>query len=449
MSIIKNTILSLVVLSCFMSIAPAVAGCKEIYDEAAYGEKRAPMLFLVEGADGYLFISKKDMIEDYTLEPDTLVYAKRLQKILRNRGMNMVMVVQPTRGLVHQNKISAADKAHYQFDATKAHGSFATMIKTLQDQGLLVATLPNLNFPNYAYMRDHHWTALGAKQVALDVARVVKAQDFYKSLPKQTFVTDKVTPSKGFRGSLANTYEEVCHQKLPLEKLTEYKTIVAPLAGKDQSSALFGEEQSPPVVLMGTSFSSNEAAHANFDGWLKEALSLDVLNYSVRGGGLNSSLLLYFVSKEYREKKQSLMVWEMPSYLRFGGSSLWREIVPAAVGDCKGTDKEMYSDDISLSSEKGDIFDDDAWEDFNDKAGKGDGYYLVLSFDKDLDKSAKLEAMAGEKKLLNVNLSHSNRMGENLSYFVDMGPNFTMDKVSLSLNKKDVGRTVTVRACKY
>ncbi|MEK7802502.1 MAG: hypothetical protein AAB276_08620, partial [Pseudomonadota bacterium] len=197
------------------------------------------------------------------------------------------------------------------------------------------------------------------------------------------------------------------------------------------------------------SFSSNEAAHANFDGWLKEALSLDVLNYSVRGGGLNSSLLLYFVSKEYREKKQSLMVWEMPSYLRFGGSSLWREIVPAAVGDCKGTDKEMYSDDISLSSEKENIFDDDAWEDFNDKAGKGDGYYLVLSFDKDLDKSAKLEAMAGEKKLLNVNLSHSNRMGENLSYFVDMGPNFTMDKVSLSLNKKDVGRTVTVRACKY
>jgi len=424
----------------FAATAPKV--CKALTDETAYSKKREAMMFLVEGSDGYLFISKKDLESEFKIDEKSIPYAKRFIETLKKRGLNVVFVIQPTRGLVHQDKISAADKKLYNFDETAAKTNFSGMIKKLTDDGFTVATLPNLSMPDYAYRRDHHWTAAGAKAIAYEAARIIKQEPYYNDIPKTKFITDKGVENKKFVGVLANAYEDVCKQKSAPETIFEYKTTA--VTDGNNSSALFGDASAPPVVLAGTSFSSNEAAHANFDGWLKESLSADVLNYAVRGGGFNSGVLSYLASDDYKNKKQSLLVWEMGGYLKFGSPSGWQELVAAPYGDCKGTSREIKAKSISLSSATTNLLNGDDWNSIGSKPS-----YLYFSFDKDLDASGKIQALQGDKKQWESSLSHSRRVDENIPYYLDISPDKAFDNMTLTVKDKDIGRKLNLSICRY
>lgn len=430
------------------SAPSAFAACKDIENKKAYSKKREGVKFLVEGTDGFLFISRKDLQQDFPLSKRNLDFAALFRARMKAKGIDVVFVIPPTRGMVHHDKIPQAAKEKYGFDPILARKNFQEMIEKLRAKGFAVATLPDLNMPNYAYRQDHHWSADGARAVAKDVADQIARYGFGAKSPKLSFQTTRVEASPPFEGALATSYRDVCGVPVKPEKITEYTT--SRVRGKDAASEsdLFGEESAPPIVLVGTSFSSNDAAHANFDGFLKEFTSMDVENIAVRGGGFSSGILLYLDSPDFKEKKNAILVWEMPAYLKFGVRSDWRDISAAPQGDCKGTQDLVLETSFVAGKKPVPLFGDAALRSLY-AAGKKDEYYLVFTFP-DAPKSRLVLTGKPEKgKAWDQKIEHADRIGENLPYYVDLTDEGPMVSLTLQENPKLGDLKGSVRLCRF
>ena len=81
----------------------------------------------------------------------------------------------------------------------------------------------------------------------------------------------------------------------------------------------------------------NDRAHANFDGFLKQALSADVQNMAYAGAGLGTSLFSLLDSSLLADDSIRIAVWEIPGYYDFDeiASGVLAEAIPAVFGDCE------------------------------------------------------------------------------------------------------------------
>ena len=80
------------------------------------------------------------------------------------RGTQVVIAVQPTRGIMHRDKVPRGQR--HGFDFTTARRNLASFLDQLRAGGAVVPDiLPLVDSPpeqDYFFRRDHHWTPAGA-----------------------------------------------------------------------------------------------------------------------------------------------------------------------------------------------------------------------------------------------------------------------------------------------
>lgn len=311
--------------------------CPALAEPQHYAEGRMKLMRqIVPGKDRWLFRSMVDLTNDFGIPAPMRPEFARLMAAFHKQGIQVAMAIQPTRGLMHRDKLYS-DQLHG-FDYARASRNLDTYLGQLRQGGAVVAPMMQLvRQPpegEYFFRRDHHWTPAGAQATARLLAEEVRRQPFYAGLTKKQYRTEPgvMVPKDGTL-NLALSY--ICGNNYGFQYVRGYQTI--PVA--DSSDALFTEAPEPEVILVGDSNAAareDESKQFNFDGYLKQYLGVDILNYALPGVGEDGSLLQYLLSGDYKpEAPPKLIVWELPANYRLDSPLMYRQLIPAVQGGCK------------------------------------------------------------------------------------------------------------------
>jgi len=154
---------------------------------------------------------------------------------------------------------------------------------------------------------DLHWTPYGAAQAAQATAQVVRQAFPDLTLPKTRFKTVFAKP-RLFKGDLLH-YLDFGPWQAQLRPPSDQLAKAVTTAIATPSNTLLGETQ-VPAALVGTSFSADPAW--NFAGFLRQALSAQVLNAAQDGLSPFEAMTRYLNSSEFSAQPPQLVVWEIP-----------------------------------------------------------------------------------------------------------------------------------------
>ncbi len=295
---------------------------------------------LIEGEDGWLFRTEAELGTEFGPDDVALKELYRFAQTLRLKGTELVLVYQPTRGLVHPMKASAG--GYDGFDYQLAASNYRRALERFRSIGIYTPDLtPLLNQPvgedNYYFRRDHHWTPAGARMTAKLVADSLRLHPLYPDLEKLDFETKRIGMMLK-RGSLQVAHATLCKNSYANQYVDEYFTEPMEegdlFSDEEEDDSLFGDDSLPEVTLVGTSFSKG-AANYNFDGFLKEYLHLDILNEAVAGGSYDGTLIQYLPSEEFQQSPPRMMIWEVPSYHDLSTMQFYRQVIPMVYDGCK------------------------------------------------------------------------------------------------------------------
>jgi hypothetical protein len=322
--------------------------CPELTDPTQYAKGAMKfMRQIVPGKNRWLFRSEVDFSHDFGLPAAVQPDFARLMATFKARGTHIVFALQPTRGLMHRDKIYP-DRSH-DFNFTKARANFKTYAAQLRAGGAIVPDItPLIDHPpnqEYFYRRDHHWTPAGARATAELVVEEIRHLPVYQTLTTRKYKTAPgVMVSRG--GSMNMAMRQICDASYSMQHIRGDQTVPV----DDDASILFEDLPDPEVVLVGT---SNSAAREepnkqlNFDGYLKEYLETDILNYALPGSGYDGSLIEYLQSPDYHiNKPPKIIIWEMPVNYQLENPLTYRQLIPAINGGCH--DEPLLKNKINL-----------------------------------------------------------------------------------------------------
>jgi alginate O-acetyltransferase complex protein AlgJ len=252
----------------------------------------------VLGKGNWLFTAE-EMIPPQSAEPllPALITA---QATLADHGVTLLPVILPDKARLH------ADHLPMQRSAT-LEGRYDHALAQLTEAGMSALDLRSA-MAQAGFMRtDTHWHPEAARAVAARVATDLGQGD-------TPFVTSR-TAAEVFKGDLtafadAGRFQhwfDVAHEKLP-----RYRTDLASAsaaAAPQMAMDLFGDVDIP-VVLLGTSYSAKEEFH--FEGFLKSALQMDVLNLAQVGQGPFQPMRDFLTSDHLRDQPPQVVIWEIP-----------------------------------------------------------------------------------------------------------------------------------------
>ncbi len=296
--------------------------CEAASDAASY---RGEWFYrLHAGPDGWL-LRDDDLETEFTLNPRTLTYLRRLNEALRAQGVTLVVAAQPPRG------VALPPDGVPGYRPGDVLERYREVRGALQSAGLVVTDLATVarDTPGYFFRRDHHWTPDGARSSAEAVAAAIANTPSFASTTfvPQTFRTE-VVRNEAQRGSFGEAVGRICGRAPPAETFTRYRTVAETGSGDDLFSAV-----APPVALVGTSNSARN--DLNFAGFLAEASGLEVLNASLIGGGPEAALDAYLRSATFREARPAFLVWEFATLFDVPQDPLfYRQLVPSVRGAC-------------------------------------------------------------------------------------------------------------------
>jgi alginate biosynthesis protein AlgX len=295
---------------------------------------------LVQGKDGWLFRTDDDLRSSFGPDASGYTDLKRFNAALKARGTELVMVYQPSRGLMHPDKLPAASRR--QFNADAARAAYKQTLQRFRALGITVVPLDRLFNENgeYFYRGDHHWTPEGSRRTALLAAETIRTLPAYAGIPQKKFSTEKVG-IWGKRGTLQKAATQLCGNGYPDQFAPKYVTSA------ESGGDLFADEGAPQVTLAGT---SNSDSAYNFSGFLAEALGVEILNESVAGGGHEGSLLQYLPSPAFQKTPPKILVWELETYHNLSKGLFYRQVIPLVNGGCAGR-KPVISRSVPLKAE--------------------------------------------------------------------------------------------------
>lgn len=186
--------------------------CSAVTDPGQYqGRGMKLMSFITPGEDRWLFRSSVDLVNEFGIPPAMQPEFARLVKTFAAKGTHVAIAVQPTRGLMHHDKVRP-DRA-YGFDYIKASSSLGRFQQQLRAGGAIVpdmlAVVKNPPRNDYFFRRDSHWTPSGAQVTARALADEIMRQPFYATLSKKAYRTEPgVTIPKN--GILDMALERIC-----------------------------------------------------------------------------------------------------------------------------------------------------------------------------------------------------------------------------------------------
>lgn len=312
--------------------APCCNLCPAAYNASLYTTRyQKNFIHLVEAQGDWLFRTVEDLRTEFQTTPAGYRRLQQLQDAFQRRGIELVLVYQPTRGLVNRNKLNPAEMASFNYQ--RALTNYRTMLGRFREMGYQVpdlSVLANEEEKHAFYFRgDQHWTPYGAQRTARLVADTVKQMPAYKAIPKREFES-KVVGRMGKKGTLHNVAAQLCGTSYAIEYMDQFAT-----EPKDSSAgdALFSDAPPAQVYLIGT---SQSAQNYNFAGFLSEYLSVDIYNAAVPGGGLEGALLQLLGSQDFRDHPPKILIWEFSPLYRLDQESTYRQIFAMLDNGCVG-----------------------------------------------------------------------------------------------------------------
>lgn len=314
---------------------PCCQLCPQAADPANYTTKfLSSYRTLVQGRDGWLFRSDADLLMQFGPNPEAVKRLGELRDALKQRGVEMVIMVQPPRGLMHADKLRGL-APNYDPDVQLA--SYKRLLETMRGIGFTVVPTDKLveaeGTENFFWRTDHHWTPAATRLTAKLTAATIKTMPAFKDVKRQRFVTRREgLLARG--GTLGNAASQLCGFMTPKQYVPRFVTEAAGGEGDGgDADSLLGDESVPQITLIGT---SNSEPQYNFAGFLSEALEADVLNASIVGGGIDGSLLAYLVSDEFKSNPPKILVWEMEHYHDLNDPLMYQQAIPMMADGCNG-----------------------------------------------------------------------------------------------------------------
>ncbi len=256
---------------------------------------------------------------------------KELRDALKRRGVELLVVYQPTRGLVNRSKLKPADRARFDFDG--ALRNYRQALARFEQLGLWVPDLSPLTdeqqeHPFY-FRRDQHWTPYGAERTARLVAATVKQIPGFSDIPQQAFVSQRIG-LMGKTGTLQNVAGQLCGTRYATQYIDQFATEPKDESGGD---ALFGDSANPQITLVGTSHSGK---NYNFGGFLEQYIGAEVLNVAFPGGGLEGAMLEYLGSAEFQKHPPKILIWEFSPLYDLASERIHRQLMATLDDGCAG-----------------------------------------------------------------------------------------------------------------
>lgn len=266
----------------------------------------------VLGQGQWLFSAEEPVPPD--LAEPLLAQLHNAQTALAAQGVTLLPIILPDKARLHADRLpmQRSDSLQVRYDQA---------LYALRDLGLPALDL-RATMGAAGFMRtDSHWHPGAAQAVALRIAdQLGQGTD--------PFITQREA-AEWFLGDLSvfaqtgrfRNIAAVAHEKLPL-----YRTALAADAPQDTAASLtdlFGSVDIP-VTLVGTSYSAKEQFH--FEGFLKSALQMDVLNVAQVGQGPFQPMRDYLASDDLRDQPPQVVIWEIPE--RYIAPSVAHSIAP-------------------------------------------------------------------------------------------------------------------------
>lgn len=446
----KSALLKILTAILLFSAAPAgaetvpdLSSCKALQSESAYGKKYNDHMYLVQGKDGWIFRTEQDFRTEFKVNTDDVTTFRKLSDALKKKGTVLVVAYPPTRGMAAADKLPSDNSLAKGYDPATATRNYTTYIQAMSAAGIHIVGTPNPRIgADYFYKADQHWTTEGAAEMAQAVGAAIKALPVYQTVRKTEFAT---TPGAGgtFEGKFSAAIKDICNQKMPDEKANVTQT--APKGTGSDDASLFGDMPDPDIVLVGTSNSNRDELDMNFVGSLKQALSADVYNAAISGGGLDDSILAYLSSESFKKNPAKILIWEIPGYYDLGGEDAGKTLqqaIPAVYGDCQTAIAE--SGPLTLDGDDIELF-----KNLESKQIHAGEFYIYLSLDKPVKKKFPITFVKadGDKKIVRFT---SSRNPDNRSFFYALGgKNMSpIRSISLEPTKEMDGHTASARLCK-
>ena len=308
-------------------VEPCCSLCPRAADRTVYNTKFLESFVpLMQGKDGWLFRGD-DLRTTFGPDDDGYKELKRFRDALKKRGTDLVIVYQPTRGMLHADKLPPGLRKTYNHDL--ATFSYALTLQRFRNAGLIAPDLTKVlrmrNDPPYFFRGDHHWTPYGSQRTAQVVADAIKAMPAYAKLPKMKFKTERVG-LLAKKGTMYKAATLICGNGYAEQYVDRFATT------SDAGSDLFGDEQLPQVALMGT---SNSDTPYNFAGFLSEDLGVDIYNGSVVGGRHDGALLQFLPSDEFQKQPPKILIWEVETNSNLSQRLFYRQVIPMVTNGCR------------------------------------------------------------------------------------------------------------------
>jgi alginate O-acetyltransferase complex protein AlgJ len=265
---------------------------------------------VIVGENGWLFTTEEFLY--YEHEAGEMAYklelVREVQARLADEGAALLIALVPSKARLYEDKLGRYRLPEY------TRGRYETFRQLLLASGVptpdLLSPLQNARHEQMVFLRtDTHWTPYGAKVVAGATADYLQELGLLE-LSRSSFETTLIQTDT-LQGDLLNflplgPYQERLGPER--DRLLRYETRALGRP-EDASEALFGELQIP-VTLVGTSYSASGDWH--FEGWLEEALGLNVLNAALEGQGPIAPMLRYLDDPAFKESPPELVIWEIP-----------------------------------------------------------------------------------------------------------------------------------------
>jgi alginate biosynthesis protein AlgX len=315
--------------------------CPEVQDISRYNSSFLKnSRTLVQGEGDWLFRTLLDLRTDFDYVDAGRPYLKKLREAFARRGIELVVVYQPTRGLVHRDKLTPEARAGFDFDLALAN--YRAALKRFEQLGFHAPDLSRLTNEHeehaFYFRADPHWTPYGAQRTAKVVAETIRSLSVFAGIPRRAFASKIVgRNSLGKNGVLGLAAAQLCGTGTnSIEYVDRFVTEQEEVHNED----LFSDIGIPHIVLVGTSHSGPSY---NFPGFLLEYLNADILIFAYPGGGLEGGMIEYLGSEEFRNSPPKILIWEFSPNYRLDQDSIYRQLFALLDDGCEGKPPEIFS----------------------------------------------------------------------------------------------------------
>lgn len=310
----------------------------------------------VEGANGTFFRLLPDLAMDPAFGDDTVIQMAALSQAMAAGGTSFVYVPLPGRALAMPQALPPA-AFDLGFDPTLAASLYDDILTRLAERGIATVNARSAlvagpdKTPSF-FPADPRLTSAGGARLAGAIAAALGQVPAVTELPRGKFET-RGAGLTDLPSEMRTILQRHCLAPLPAVATETYVTTrIGAAAGG--SGGLMGTDTTPRIALL--THDDTGGAASNLAGFLADATGLDVLEYSVPGGGAFAAMSSYLTSQAFRDQRPAVLVWVNPVWesLATNGDQPMRELITAAGADCRqdlpigqGPDGQTLIADIS------------------------------------------------------------------------------------------------------